>query len=71
MGQINKTWLDDCRANESEDSTVEDWFAQVFNCQTVEIGDDGSLWIESPMAGHWVSQDRINAAFASIEANTH
>jgi len=67
-GTINKTWLDNCRVNESEESRVEDWFGQFFNCQTVEISDDGSLWIEGPQAGHWVDQERIDEAMSAIDA---
>lgn len=68
VGTINKDWLDNCRSNESDESTVEDWFRTVFNCSKAEIAEDGSLWIEGPQVGHWVDQERINQAIESIDA---
>ncbi len=31
-----------------------------FNCEEVEIDDEGNIWIAKPQAGHWLSADHVN-----------
>ena len=38
---------------------VERFVAEWLNCEFVEIDVDGEVWVEKPMVGHWLKQERL------------
>jgi hypothetical protein len=67
-GRINPDWLSDARANEHGDETVEAWFVRALNVKSVEIDEEGSIWIEGAQQGGWLSQSEIDETCKQIDA---
>jgi hypothetical protein len=60
---IDPEWLKTARLNGS----VEDWIMRALNVREASIDSDGSVWVEDPSRGRWLSQDEINALCARID----
>lgn len=67
-GRLDPDWVADCGPNESCGNTLTDWICRAENCETAEVDRDGQVWIEGPMAGHWLSQADCDQLQRSIEA---
>lgn len=67
VGHLPEDWIGGCRQNEGPDSTLEDWIGQIYNCTIVEVTDDGSVWIEGPQSGSWLSQDDCDQLRRAID----
>jgi hypothetical protein len=46
--------------------TIIDAIREHYNCQAVEIDDDGDVWIAGPMTGRWLSDDEIGKLVEAI-----
>lgn len=66
-GKIKADWLAGARSNEGGGGTVEDWFAAAGNWSSVSIDDEGSVWVDLPSRGHWLSQEVIDRACKKID----
>ena len=62
-GMINAEWYSNALSNGSAADVCE-WFATAINAVEVEIDADLSVAAD----GQWLSQDRIDAACATIDA---
>lgn len=67
IGRIDPYWLEDARINETPDSKVEDWIAAVHNCQKVKIGIGGTVFIQGPQTGHYLTREQIDETIKRIE----
>lgn len=36
----------------------EPWICEWLNCDYASVDADGDVWVEGPMVGHWLSEDR-------------
>ena len=58
-GQLPQDWLDMVRRNADPASPdgAADYIAEWGNWGTVEVDDEGAVWVEGPGAGRWLNQD--------------
>lgn len=47
----------DMQITELDEPLIREWL----NCETASVDTDGDVWVESPMAGHWLNADRKEA----------
>jgi hypothetical protein len=63
-GRFALDWVDACRTN----GDLESWIIKAANANSVDLGDDGALFLMIAGHGHWASQDEIDRIVSTIEA---
>lgn len=43
-----------------DEQLIREWL----NCEEASVSDDGGVWVQGPMTGHWLRDDRLDAFMA-------
>jgi hypothetical protein len=67
-GRIPAEWLAGAYANATPEDGVADWFARALNARGIYIDGEGAVWVKRASGAHWLTQEQIDAAVATIDA---
>lgn len=66
MNSAARTWIK--QAVENDKQALIDGIITLYNCQDVDVDNEGDVWISNPQSGHWLDEDGLDRIGRALKA---